>query len=134
MKKAIAILISSVVLSASVLASENTIDQQGMLATSGGFDGPSQNDTLNTVEDVMNADWLVDGNKVTLIGHITMSLGNEQYTFADKTGQMTIEIDDDEWDGQNITPKDQVKIVGEIDKNDSANAVDVDWIRILNKR
>ena len=134
MKKAIAILISSVVLSASVLTSENTIDQQGMLATSGGFDGPSQNDTLNTVEDVMNADWLVDGNKVTLIGHITMSLGNEQYTFADKTGQMTIEIDDDEWDGQNITPKDQVKIVGEIDKNDSANAVDVDWIRILNKR
>ncbi|WP_322803450.1 NirD/YgiW/YdeI family stress tolerance protein [Vibrio alfacsensis] len=134
MKKIITILISSLVLSASVLASENTIDQQGMLATSGGFDGPTQNDTLNTVEDVMNADWLVDGNKVTLIGHITMSLGHEQYTFADKTGNMTIKIDDDEWDGQDVTPNDKVKIVGEIEKNDSANAVDVDWIRILNKR
>ncbi|GAL05527.1 NirD/YgiW/YdeI family stress tolerance protein [Photobacterium aphoticum] len=100
-------------------------------AAGGGFEGPSASDNLNTVEDVQNASWLTDGTDVTLIGHVIMSLGKERYMFADDTGRMPIKIDDDEWSGQTVNPNNKVEIRGEIEKDSSANAVDVDSIKIL---
>ncbi len=97
----------------------------------GGFKGPSAEDNLNTVQDILDATWLSDGTYVTVVGKITMSLGNELYTFTDSTGSMTIEIDDDEWRGQTVTPDHTIKVKGEIDKNDSDSAVDVESIEIV---
>ncbi|MGF1724210.1 YgiW/YdeI family stress tolerance OB fold protein [Photobacterium nomapromontoriensis] len=125
MKKQLIVTLGALLLSTSVLAANNA-------STGGGFQGPSLNDNLNTVEDVMNASWLTDGTPVTLIGHLTHSLGDERYVFADDTGKMPVKIDNDEWNGQTITPKLKVKINGEIEKNDSINAVDVDSVQILN--
>lgn len=126
MKKQLIVTLGALLLSTSVLAANNS-------STGGGFQGPSLNDNLNTVEDVMNASWLTDGTPVTLIGHLTHSLGGERYMFADDTGKMPVKIDSDEWNGQTITPKLKVKINGEIEKNDSINAVDVDSVQILSK-
>ncbi|MGF1775693.1 YgiW/YdeI family stress tolerance OB fold protein [Vibrio nomapromontoriensis] len=131
MKKTSLILLSSILLSTSVLASEGAINKEAMQTTTGGFQGPSENDTLSSVEEVMNAGWLTDGNKVTLVGHIVKSMGNDVYTFQDSTGQMPIEIEADEWGGQTVTPKDKVKIYGEIEKNDSDVAVEADSVHIL---
>ncbi|MGF1687674.1 NirD/YgiW/YdeI family stress tolerance protein [Photobacterium japonica] len=103
----------------------------GTAHAAGGFQGPSASDNLNTVADVQNAAWLTDGTEVTLIGHVTLSLGKERYMFADDTGKMPIKIDDDEWNGQTINPNHKVEIRGEIEKDSSANAVDVDSIKIL---
>ncbi|MCL9773117.1 YgiW/YdeI family stress tolerance OB fold protein [Vibrio methylphosphonaticus] len=131
MKKTSIFLLSSILFSASALASEETINKEAMQTTAGGFQGPSVDDTLSTVEEVMNAGWLTDGNKVTLVGHIVKSMGNDIYTFQDSTGQMPIEIEADEWGGQTVTPKDKVKIFGEIEKNDSEAAVEADSVRII---
>ncbi|MGR5068781.1 MULTISPECIES: YgiW/YdeI family stress tolerance OB fold protein [Vibrio] len=134
MKKILMTAIGMVLLSSPTFASDDTIAKESVLTTDqGGFDGPKENDTLNTVEDVMNAEWLTDGMTVTIIGHITVSLGNEQYTFADDTGSMTIKIGPYVWDEQKVTPKDKVQIVGKIAKNDSSSAVIADSLKILSK-
>lgn len=113
----------------SLLFVTNASAQQNSMG--GGFKGPSAEDNLNTVQDILDATWLSDGTYVTVVGKITMSLGNELYTFTDSTGSMTIEIDDDEWRGQTVTPDHTIKIKGEIDKNDSDSAVDVESIEIV---
>ncbi|MGF1773978.1 NirD/YgiW/YdeI family stress tolerance protein [Vibrio wakamikoensis] len=124
MKKcAVAALAMSLLFVTNVFAQQNT--------AGGGFKGPSAEDNLNTVQDILDATWLSDGTYVTVVGKITMSLGNELYTFTDSTGSMTIEIDDDEWRGQTVTPDHTIKIKGEIDKNDSDSAVDVESIEIV---
>ncbi|KLV07172.1 hypothetical protein ABT56_06400 [Photobacterium aquae] len=125
MKKQLIVTLGALLLSSSVLAADNS-------SSGGGFQGPSANDNLNTVEDVMNASWLTDGTPVTLVGHLTHSLGNERYLFADDTGNMPVKIDDDEWNGQTITPKSKIQINGVIEKDDSINAVDANTVQILN--
>ncbi|MGR5284911.1 YgiW/YdeI family stress tolerance OB fold protein [Vibrio maritimus] len=122
-KYALAALVMSLLFVTNASAQQNS--------TGGGFKGPSAEDNLNTVQDILDATWLSDGTYVTVVGKITMSLGNELYTFTDSTGSMTIEIDDDEWRGQTVTPDHTIKIKGEIDKNDSDSAVDVESIEIV---
>ena len=56
------------------------------------------------------------------------NLGDEKYTFQDKTGSVTIEIDDDDWDGVDVTPADLVEIQGEVDKGWTSFEIDVDTI------
>lgn len=134
MKKTLVLLLAMIFTSTPTLAATDTIANESVLVTDqSGFDGPKVNDTLNTVEDVMNAEWLTDGMPVTIIGHITMSLGNDQYTFADKTGQMTVKINSYVWDEQKVTPKDKVQIMGKIAKNDSSSAVIANSLKILSK-
>ncbi|MGR5133231.1 YgiW/YdeI family stress tolerance OB fold protein [Vibrio alfacsensis] len=134
MKKTLVLLLAMIFTSTPTLAATDTIANESVLVTDqSGFDGPKVNDTLNTVEDVMNAEWLTDGMPVTIIGHITMSLGNDQYTFADKTGQMTVKIDSYVWEEQKVTPKDKVQIMGKIAKNDSSSAVIANSLKILSK-
>lgn len=82
--------------------------------TKGGFEGPgvSADNTL-TVAEVLK---LSDDANVTLTGQIINSLGDEKYTFKDATGEIVIEIDDEDWGGQKITPENTVTINGELDK------------------
>ena len=125
----------AVMLSTWALIPEQVIakDSQAASSENGGFKGPKADDTLNTVEVVMNASWLTDGMTVTVIGHVAESLGDDQYTFKDDTGQMTVKIDPSAWDGQKVAPKDKVKIIGKIAKNDSSSAVIVDSVEVMGK-
>lgn len=122
---------ASIIISAPSFASESAINQEAMETATGGFQGPVENDTLSTVDEVMNAGWLTDGNKVTLNGHIIKSMGNDIYIFKDQTGEMRVEIESDEWRGQTITPKHKVQVIGEVEKNNSDVAVEVDSILIM---
>lgn len=79
----------------------------------GGFNGPTAPDVKVTVEEAKN---LSDEAPVILTGKIEENLGNEKYLFRDATGIITIEIDDDKWNGVTITPEDTVEVHGEIDK------------------
>lgn len=78
-----------------------------------------------TVEEAKN---MGDDAYVTLQGYVTNKTADEKYTFQDKTGNITIEIDDDDWDGVDITPADLVEIQGEVDKGWTAMEIDVDTI------
>ncbi len=132
MNNTLILMLGALVAATPAFASNDTITEQAEVTTQqSGFDGPKVNDTLNTVEDVMDASWLTDGMTVTIIGHVTDSLGNDQYTFKDKTGQMSVKIGPYVWGEQKVSPKDQVQIVGKIAKNDSSSAVIADSLKVL---
>ena len=78
-----------------------------------------------TVEEAKNMN---DDAYVILQGYITDRNGDEKYVFQDKTGSITVEIDEDDWDGVDVSPADLVVIQGEIDKGWTAVEIDVDTI------
>lgn len=89
----------------------------------GGFTGPSQ--AAVTVAEALK---LSDDTPVVLVGHIEQSLGGEKYLFSDKTGSLTIEIDNDDWRGVSVNEKDTVEIRGEVDKGFTSFEIEVDSV------
>ena len=61
---------------------------------------------------------------------ITESLGNEMYTFKDNTGEIKIEIDNDDWYGINVDQNVTVVINGEIEKEFYGTSIEVDRIHL----
>ncbi|WP_299002409.1 NirD/YgiW/YdeI family stress tolerance protein [uncultured Shewanella sp.] len=94
------------------------------LSESGGFVGPMK-DSITTVKEALEAE---DDAHVTLTGYITSSLGDEKYHFKDDTGEMLVEIDDDDWNGLKVTPDTKVIIQGEVDTDGANIEIDVDTI------
>lgn len=91
--------------------------------TSGGFLGPAVQDgpgyagpvATMTVKEALE---LRDDARVILQGNIVQYLGKDNYMFTDKTGSVTIEIDDDfDWEGQSVGPDDTVIIFGKVDRD-----------------
>lgn len=91
----------------------------------GGFQGPGLEPSS-----VAEALKLNDDTPVVLIGQIEKSLGDEKYLFKDATGSVTIEIDNDDWRGVNVTPKDTIVIQGEVDKDFFKTEIDVDSVAL----
>ncbi|WP_151777733.1 NirD/YgiW/YdeI family stress tolerance protein [Acinetobacter brisouii] len=56
-----------------------------------------------------------DDQLVQLKGYITKALGNEKYEFRDQTGHITVDIDDELWQGKAISATTPVVIFGEVD-------------------
>ena len=115
------VLALSVTLSGSALAS----GFQGGAVPAGGFQGPGLEPS--TVAQVLTYS---DDTPVVVNGQIEKSLGNEKYLFKDSTGSVTIEIDDEDWRGLNVTPKDTITIRGEIDKDLFKTEIDVDSVSL----
>lgn len=80
----------------------------------GGFEGPRA-PSLKSIT-VKQALSMRDDSMVVLTGKIVNSLGDEKYMFRDNTGEVMIEIDDEDWRGIKVTPNDTLEIVGEVDK------------------
>ena len=72
-----------------------------------------------------------DDVPVIMKGKITQRKGSEKFLFEDSTGAITVEIDDDDWRGQTITPTDSVKLYGDVDRGIFSTEVDVDYIEKL---
>ncbi|KJF93873.1 YgiW/YdeI family stress tolerance OB fold protein [Photobacterium angustum] len=88
----------------------------------GGFTGPSVTPVITTVIKAKDAQ---DDAVVELTGYITSSLGDEEYIFKDGTGEIKVEIDNNDWNGVNATPSTKLKIRGDVDKDWSERAIDV---------
>ena len=68
---------------------------------------------------------------VVLVGQIERSLGDEKYLFKDASGSVTVEIDNEDWRGLNVTPQDTVILNGEVDKEMFKDTkIDVDSIAL----
>ena len=93
----------------------------------GGFKGPSAG--VTTVADALKAK---DDTLVVLTGHIEKETAKEKYLFKDATGSIIVEIDNEDWQGQNVTPADTVVIHGEVDK-EIMHAPEIDVDRIEKK-
>ncbi|EPN9345445.1 YgiW/YdeI family stress tolerance OB fold protein [Cronobacter sakazakii] len=89
-------------------------------ATKGGFQGP---DAANTT--VSEAKNLRDDAWVVLEGNIVRKMGKELYEFRDASGTVNVDIDDHVWNGVTVTPKDKVRIEGEVDKDWNSVEIDV---------
>ena len=58
---------------------------------------------------------LADDSKVQIKGYVVKAVGDEKYQFRDSTGSITVEIDDELWNGKAISAKTPMTIVGEVD-------------------
>ncbi len=97
------------------------------LAQADGFKGPGDNPRPTTAAEAAG---LPDDAEVTLSGYLVRSLGDERYEFRDDTGTLVVEIDDDDWQGVEVTPNDPVELTGEIDHEGQNVELDVDRIRL----
>jgi uncharacterized protein (TIGR00156 family) len=79
-----------------------------LLATSvyAGFKGPGTIPKMETVQSISN---LHDDRNVILEGYLIKKIKEEHYLFKDDTGEIEIEIDDEDFRGQQVTPKNQDK-------------------------
>ena len=56
-----------------------------------------------------------DNTPVKLQGQVVKSLGDEKYQFRDKTGVITVDIDDELWQGRPVSPTTYITLIGEVD-------------------
>ena len=73
-----------------------------------------------------------DDAKAVLRGNIVKQVGHEKYLFKDATGEIVIEIDDDDWGGVTVGPQDTVELIGEVDKDFNKVEFDVDIVKKVN--
>jgi len=93
-----------------------------------GFDGPGATSRLVTVPSISE---MRDDTKVTIEGYLIKQIREEHYIFKDNSGEIEVEIDDEDFRGAKVTPKTKVRIVGEVDKDWNSITVDVDYLEIL---
>ncbi|MFJ7311528.1 YgiW/YdeI family stress tolerance OB fold protein [Pseudomonas sp. NPDC098747] len=95
----------------------------------GGYSGPSAKMPVNTAAEASAAR---DDEKVVLEGRIVKQLRSDLYEFKDATGSITVEIDDDLWPMAAISERNQVRLVGEVDREVFDRQIDVDHIELIN--
>ncbi|MDH2997069.1 hypothetical protein A1D22_05160 [Pasteurellaceae bacterium LFhippo2] len=89
----------------------------------GGFVGTSQTATITTVAQALKAR---DNAQVQITGKIIRQLGDDDFLFQDSTGQIKIDVEDEAWQGQNVTQNDTITIYGKVDKESfKANEIEV---------
>ncbi|MGD9426487.1 YgiW/YdeI family stress tolerance OB fold protein [Pantoea sp. NSTU24] len=134
MKKHAAILAVVMLASAPVFAAQQ-----------GGFVDPSapaaQTQTTNaqggfkadhtSVVTVKQAEEMKDDSWVTVRGKLEKQIGHEDYLFRDQTGTMKVEIDHKHWNGQTVSPQDNVELTGELDKDFNSVELDVKQVKKL---
>ena len=104
--------------------SGNALAQQNFgAAAAGGYTGPSA-----AAMTVAEAKKLSDDTPVVLVGNIEKSLGGEKYLFTDKTGSVTVDIDNEDWRGLTVNEDDTVELRGEVDKEFMNFEISVDSI------
>lgn len=130
-------LLLSSVLAVITLTSTASFAQGGF--SSGQSELESQSSSIGFKSNIINPDTVKaalearDDSYVTLTGNIIEQVGNELYTFRDETGQIVVEIENDDWHGMNVTPETKVVIQGEVDQGWKTVKVDVERMRLLNQ-
>lgn len=71
-----------------------------------------------------------DDMKATLEGRILRKLADEEYLFSDDTGEIRVEIDDDDFPRQPVSETTRVRLEGEVDTH-RTKEVDFDVDRVI---
>ncbi|KAB8307510.1 NirD/YgiW/YdeI family stress tolerance protein [Erwinia endophytica] len=82
---------------------------------------------------VKQAKSLHDDSRVTLTGKITARANDDdKYWLEDSTGRIKVDIDDDDWEDENVAIGKTVRVTGDTDKDDDDHIeIDVDHIRVV---
>ena len=94
----------------------------------GGFVNGNQ-----TVSKAADANTWKDDQYIILQGNIVKQVGNDDYIFKDASGELQVEIDRNARRGQDISPSDEVKLYGEVDKSWDKMEVDIDRVEKIVK-
>ncbi|MBJ9986969.1 NirD/YgiW/YdeI family stress tolerance protein [Acinetobacter sp. S40] len=99
------------ILSASVLAT--------MVLSSHTFAGKDDHviiqEAAKNIATVQQVAKMKDESGVTLTGQITKHIKSDHYEFKDRSGTISLEIDDDIWRAAGLKVGDHVRVVGEVD-------------------
>lgn len=93
--------------------------------THGGFGGSKGVSSVAGVKSLHDDAW------VALEGSIVRQTGHERYEFRDTSGSIMVEIDDENWYGQQVTPANRVHIEGEVDRNWGPTEIDVKNLKVI---
>jgi len=92
------------------------------------FVGPGATAALKSVDSVKS---MQDDDKVALEGYLIKEIRSEHYIFKDATGEIEVEIDDEDFRGVKVTPETKVRLVGEVDKDRTSTTIDVDYVEVV---
>lgn len=93
--------------------------------------GPTVEQPVVSVESIKKNP--IDDSKVVVQGYITHKLADDRYKFSDETGNIIVEIDDDEFPARSIDERTLVRISGEIDiSNVKEPEIDADEVIVVN--
>ncbi|MDR7343638.1 uncharacterized protein (TIGR00156 family) [Pantoea alhagi] len=92
-------------------------------ARKGGFKGPQNVVTVKEAKELKDDSW------ITVRGNIVKRLSDDNYLFQDPTGTLSVEIEEEDWKGQNVAPGDKVELQGELDKAFNDAQLDVKQVR-----
>lgn len=94
------------------------------------YTGPGTAPADSTVQQVLQDPQ--DDQDVTLRGYLLEKLSSEKYMFSDDTGQIRVEIEDDEFPNLDIGPDTRIEISGEVETAFMRQPeIDVEQLRIL---
>lgn len=94
--------------------------------------GAAQGEAPQQVESVKAALSAADDAPVTLEGQITKRIEKDNYEFTDGKDTIRVEIDHDKWPaGVEVSDKQRVRLVGEVDRDSNSVEVDVDRVQVL---
>ena len=71
---------------------------------------------------------LPDNAPVTMRGRITRDMGDNVYMFEDSSGNIMLEIDEEDWNGNTVRVNEMVTIYGNVDKGDNYIEIDVNSV------
>jgi len=132
MKKHAAVLAVVMLASAPVFAAQQGgfVDPSAPAAQTATGQGGFKADQTSVVT-VKQAEEMKDDSWITVRGKLEKQIGNEDYLFRDQTGTMKVEIDHKHWNGQTISPQDNVELTGELDKDFNSIEMDVKQVKKL---
>ncbi len=120
-------LFSAIILSAAIAAACPAI-------ASAAFQGPVNDQGVESMSVDKALRLKLDRDHVCLTGRITSKLAgyDDKYLFQDMSGEMVVEIDDEVFYGQVVTPQDRVRICGDVDvEYFRPNEFDAETLQVL---
>ncbi|KND84574.1 hypothetical protein H5P1_0207695 [Aggregatibacter actinomycetemcomitans serotype a str. H5P1] len=74
-----------------------------------------------------------DDQYIILQGNIVKQVGKDDFIFKDVSGEIEVEIERKAWRGQDVSPSDEVKLYGEVDKSWNKTEVDIERVEKIVK-
>ena len=97
-------------------------------ANAAGMASDNSDKPVSQVSEVKN---MPDDSMVYIQGYLIQNLGNENYTFQDDSGTMTVEIDDDLMGSNAYSPTTLVWIAAEVNKQGNIVALEAEEIQFI---
>lgn len=95
-------------------------------ANSGGFVSQS-----TSVTSVSNVDNLPNDSTIIIEGFIVRNITHNVYEFKDDSGSIRVKIDNDKWNGLNISSDTKIRIEGRVDNHLVQDEINVDKISLV---